>query len=55
MNRLVHINVSRGEQIYSYYLHLVIKTITSTVMCQINVKETFHISSPLFLLVVVEH
>ena len=34
-----HINVSRGEQINSYYFHLVIKTISSTVMLKINVKE----------------
>ena len=38
MNRQ-HVNVSRGEQINSYYFHLVIKSISSTVMLQINVKE----------------
>ena len=54
MNRQ-HVNVSRGEQIYSYYFHLVIKMISSTVMLQINLKETFDISSHLFLSVVVEH
>ena len=43
MNRQ-HVNVSRGEQINSYCLHLVIETISSTVMLQINCKRKHLIS-----------